>query len=272
LIAYASSFDTIGLIANHLEDSEAVLQIIAGPDPLDSTSSKAPIDNTEPKESGNFKFCYFKEIVDQLGEEEAAIFKNQIDKLTDKGNEVKSVSFPLQDYLVPAYYLLTMAEASSNLSRYDGVRYGHRADESKSYQDLFSKSRSGGFGAEVKRRILLGTFVLSSGYYDAYVTKAQKVRKQIKEATNKILQEFDFIISPTTPTTAFEIGKPRVDPTEMYLEDMFTVHASLAGLPAISVPIKEKINNLPLGMHITAGEFMEQSLIEAGKLIEEVNR
>jgi aspartyl-tRNA(Asn)/glutamyl-tRNA(Gln) amidotransferase subunit A len=272
LVAYASSFDTIGIIANHLQDSEAVLAVIAGSDPLDSTTSSIEFKNSSAVNQDSFKICYFKEIINQLGTKEAEIFNHQLNLIKDSGHHLEAISFPFQDYLVPAYYLLTMAEASSNLSRYDGVRYGHRAATTTTYQQLFGQSRSEGFGEEVKRRILLGTFVLSSGYYDAYVTKAQKVRQQIREATEDILQNFDFIISPTTPTPAFEIGQARNNPTEMYLEDMFTVHASLAGLPAISLPIKEKINNLPLGIHLTAGKFEEHKLLKAGQLLEELNR
>lgn len=271
LIAYASSFDTIGIISNHLEDNEAVLEVISGNDPLDSTASTNVYNRSTEPTGKKFKFCYFKQVTDELGKDELAVFEHQLELLRNAGHTVEAHSFPLQDYLVPAYYLLTMAEASSNLSRYDGVRYGYRADEANSYEELFSKNRSEGFGDEVKRRILLGTFVLSSGYYDAYVTKAQKVRKRIKEATENILTSYDFIISPTTPSVAFEIGKPRVNPTEMYLEDMFTVHASLAGIPAISVPIKEKIDNLPLGLHIAANEFEENSLYRAGKLVLALN-
>ena len=271
LVAYASSFDTIGIISNYLEDNEAVMEVIAGKDPLDSTSSNKAYTRLSKSTEAPLRFCYFKETIDSLGESQAKIYTNQFEQLSQAGHHVEAISFPLQDYLVPAYYLLTMAEASSNLSRYDGVRYGLREESAASYQELFGKSRSAGFGDEVKRRILLGTFVLSSGYYDAYVTKAQKVRKQIREATEKILQDYDFIISPTTPTPAFEIGKQRANPTEVYLEDIFTVHASLTGLPAISIPIKEKIDNLPLGIHVSTGEFMENRLYEAGKLIVELN-
>lgn len=271
LVAYASSFDTIGIISRNLQDNQAVLEVIAGHDPEDSTSSKNKLDVLTDSSNSSFKFCYFKEIINQLGPAESRIFKDQLQRLKDDGHQVEALSFPLQHYLVPTYYLLTMAEASSNLSRYDGVRYGHRRKNAASYQELFAESRSEGFGPEVKRRVLLGTFVLSSGYYDAYVTKAQKVRKKISAATEAILQEFDFIISPTTPSIAFEIGKTRTEPTEMYLEDMFTVHASLAGLPAISVPVYEKIDNLPLGIHLTSAKFEEIKLYKAGKLIEELN-
>jgi aspartyl-tRNA(Asn)/glutamyl-tRNA(Gln) amidotransferase subunit A len=271
LVAYASSFDTIGIISSHISDSQAVLEVIAGADALDSTSSAQQLASPADSSKKAPKFCYFNEIINLLEDEESQVFENQLAMLEQAGYQVEALSFPIQDYLVPAYYLLTMAEASSNLSRYDGLRYGYREKAATSYQELFSKSRSAGFGDEVKRRILLGTFVLSSGYYDAYVTKAQKVRKQIKEATKKILQDFDFIISPTTPSTAFDIGQPRTNPTEIYLEDIFTVHASLAGLPAISVPISEKIDNLPLGIHVTAGEFQELNLLKAGEMIVALN-
>ena len=271
LIAYASSFDTIGVISKNISDNRRVLQVISGQDNLDSTSSSSKFES-KARDRRHYKICYFDEVLNSgLGHKESTIFKGQLDKLKSCGHKVEPVSFPLQGYLVPAYYLLTMAEASSNLSRYDGVRYGHRASASKSYQELFSKSRSEGFGDEVKRRILLGTFVLSSGYYDAYIMKAQQARRLIKEATEQIFMEYDFIISPTTPTTAFELGKSRENPTEVYLEDIFTVHASLAGLPAISVPIKEKIDNLPLGIHVSANEFGESALYDVAEEIIELN-
>ena len=188
-----------------------------------------------------------------------------IDKLRSEVHTVEPVSFPWQDFALPAYYLLTMAEASSNLSRYDGTRYGHRANDSSSFNELYAQGRSEGFGQEVKRRILLGTFILSTGYYDAYVAKAQKVRSLIREYTINLLNEYDFLLSPTTPATAFEIGIKRENPVEMYLEDLFTVQASLAGIPAISIPFKKKINNFPIGLQISANEFEENSLYRIAK-------
>ena len=266
LLAYASSFDTIGIISNNLADNKRVLEVIAGTDEKDSTSSSRPIqrDNRKPKR----RFCYYEELLELgLGEKETSLFNKKIAQLRACGHSVEAISFPLQQYLVPAYYLLTMAEASSNLSRYDGVRYGLNTASPDSFIDLFANNRSEGFGAEVKRRILLGTFVLSSGYYDAYVTKAQKVRRLIKEHTAKIFAEHDFILSPTTPTIAFDIGKKRTNPTEVYLEDVFTVEASLAGIPAISIPFSEKIDNLPYGLQIAANEFEELALYEVAEEI-----
>jgi aspartyl-tRNA(Asn)/glutamyl-tRNA(Gln) amidotransferase subunit A len=266
LIAYASSFDTIGIISNNLADNKRVLEVIAGSDEKDSTSSSRPIQNKEKKRKR--RFCYYKELLASgLGDKETSLFNNKILQLRERGYSVDAVSFPLQQYLVPAYYLLTMAEASSNLSRYDGVRYGLNTEKGDSFIDLFANNRSEGFGAEVKRRILLGTFVLSSGYYDAYVTKAQKVRRLIKDHTAKIFAEYDFLLSPTTPTVAFDIGKKRTNPTEVYLEDVFTVEASLAGIPAISIPFNEKINNLPYGLQIAANEFEELALYEVAEEI-----
>lgn len=264
LLAYASSFDTIGIISKHLFDNQQVLEVIAGKDEKDTTSSSTPIQTTEKKSP--LKFCFFNELINSLpGNAEKALFNDLLEKLRSKGHIVEEVSFPLQDYLVPSYYLLTMAEASSNLSRYDGIRYGHRANDGHDFNHLFAKTRSEGFGDEVKRRVLLGTFVLSAGYYDAYVTKAQKIRNLIRSQTMKLFERYDFIISPTTPTTAFEIGKERNNPTEMYLEDVFTVHASLAGIPAISIPFRQKIDNLPLGLQITANEMEENALYDVSK-------
>lgn len=269
LIAYASSFDTIGIISKNIEDNKKVLEVIAGADKNDSTSSSEPLKDSELNQIK--RFCYYQELLELgLGKAETKIFQNSINKLREAGHVVDSVSFPLQEYLVPAYYLLTMAEASSNLSRYDGLRYGLNNEKGDSFIDLFAANRSDGFGAEVKRRILLGTFVLSSGYYDAYVTKAQKVRRLIKEHTADLFTQYDFLLSPTTPTVAFDIGKSRNNPTEVYLEDVFTVEASLAGIPAISIPFKEKIDNLPYGLQIAANEFEEMALYKVAEEILEL--
>ncbi|MEN8247356.1 MAG: Asp-tRNA(Asn)/Glu-tRNA(Gln) amidotransferase subunit GatA [Bacteroidota bacterium] len=268
LLAYASSFDTIGIISDTIENNEKVLSVIAGKDEKDSTSSGNEYSSDATELSDPIRFCYYPELLTSgLNSKVSKAFTDLIEMLKSKGHIVDETSFPLQEYVLPTYYLLTMAEASSNLARYDGVRYGHRSEEGKTFNDLFSNSRSEGFGPEVKRRIMMGTFVLSEGYYDAYISKAQKMRALIKDHTSKVLSEYDFILSPTTPTTAFKLGVEHSNPVEMYLEDMFTVQASLAGIPAISIPFKEKFENLPIGLHISANEFNENSLYKAAKYI-----
>jgi len=261
LTSYASSFDTIGIISNSIDDNEKVLAIIAGSDNSDSTSSAKSYEIAQAEQVSAKKFCYYQDLLSLgVASDVANAFNTLIDQLKRQGHIVEPVAFPWQDYALPAYYLLTMAEASSNLSRYDGLRYGHRAATSATFNELYAQSRSEGFGQEVKRRILLGTFILSTGYYDAYVAKAQKLRSLIRDYTLNLFDQYDFLLSPTAPTAAFEIGKKRENPVEMYLEDLFTVQASLAGIPAISIPFKEKINNLPIGLQISANEFHENSL------------
>ena len=179
------------------------------------------------------------------------------------GHQVEEIPFDLLDFVVPAYYILTTAEASSNLSRFDGVRYGHRtADSEAGFPGFYLKSRSEGFGAEVKRRILLGTFVLSAGYYDAYYSKAQKVRKILTDRTRLIFREFDLILTPTVPTTAFKAGEKSSDPVAMYLADLYTVYANLVGIPGISLPIFTHTNGMPFGIQAMTNQFRELSLLQ----------
>lgn len=263
LIAFASSFDQIGPVTRSVEDAAILLEIMAGNDDKDSTVSKKPVPSYS-RLNGNhkYKIAYIKECLTNEGldaEIRQTIF-SELERLKQEGHEVKEVSFPYLEYLVPAYYVLTTAEASSNLSRYGGVIYGHRSKVATDIDSTFVKSRTEGFGTEVKRRIMLGTFVLSAGYYDAYYAKAQKVRKLIYEKTEEILRENDFLIMPTTPTTAFKIGGIK-DPITMYLEDIYTVHANLTGLPALSVPIGKHSNGLPFGMQLMGKKFGEEDLI-----------
>jgi aspartyl-tRNA(Asn)/glutamyl-tRNA(Gln) amidotransferase subunit A len=192
-------------------------------------------------------------------------------KLADNGIEVIPISFPYLDYIVPTYYVLTTAEASSNLSRFDGVHYGYRSHIAKGVEETYVLSRSEGFGSEVKRRIMTGTFVLSHGYYDAYYTKAQKVRRVMKNATDAFFSKVDLILLPTTPTTAFEIGAIK-DPIQMYLQDIFTVHANITGNPALSVPFKLHSNGMPYGIQIMADRFNEEQMFEFAKIIEEIKK
>jgi aspartyl-tRNA(Asn)/glutamyl-tRNA(Gln) amidotransferase subunit A len=273
LLAYASSFDVIGPMTKSVEDSAILLEVMAGQDEFDSTVSHKAVENYPINNSGKkYKVAVVKETIYNEGLSEDVKEKTSaiISKLKADGHTVEEVSFPYLDYMVPTYYIITTAEASSNLGRYDGIRYGHRTSENVNLEELYKKSRSEGFGKEVKRRIMLGTFVLSASYYDAYFTKAQKVRRLIKDKTEEILKDFDFIISPTTPTPAFEIGGKSKDPIAMYLSDIFTVQSSLAGLPAISVPIGNNKQGLPLGLHITTEAFNESKLFDFSYNIEKL--
>jgi aspartyl-tRNA(Asn)/glutamyl-tRNA(Gln) amidotransferase subunit A len=265
LIAYASSFDQIGPFTNSIEDSALIMEVICGKDEFDSTLSErdVPKYSISKQEEGKKKIAYLDCYVEHesLDPEVKKRTLQIIEDLKSEGHEVEKISFDLLDQLVPAYYVLTTAEASSNLARYDGIHFGYR---SKSAHDLLStyvKSRSEGFGKEVKRRIMLGTYVLSAGYYDAYYSKAQKVRRIVKEQSRKILSEYDFILSPTTPHPAFELDSQVDDPIKMYLEDIFTVQANLAGLPAISLPLGENKAGHPFGLQLMSDVFTEEKLL-----------
>jgi aspartyl-tRNA(Asn)/glutamyl-tRNA(Gln) amidotransferase subunit A len=268
LLAFASSFDQIGPFANNVEDAALLLEVISGSDEFDSTSSSKPVGDLQPKPIEKKKFAYLKECLENEALDPAIreSFLAALDALKAEGHQVEAVDFPMLDHLIPTYYVLTTAEASSNLSRYDGMRYGYRSDKATDLESTYKLSRSEGFGTEVKRRIMLGTFVLSAGYYDAYYGKAQKVRRLLKETTNKIFSQYDFILSPTTPDVAFKFGENTDDPIKMYLEDIYTVMANLTGIPAVSVPLAEK-NGLPFGIQIMANEFQEQQMFSAAKLL-----
>lgn len=265
LIAYASSFDQIGIFSNNVEDAAAILQVIAGHDDYDATATEAEVPDylKALKSDGKKRIAYFKEALesDALEREIKDQFTVMVNELKAQGHEVEGINFPLLQYLVPTYYILTTAEASSNLARYDGVHFGYRSKEVESIDDVYTKSRSQGFGTEVKRRILLGTFVLSSGYYDAYYGKGQQMRRKILDQTKDILEEYEFILSPTTPTTAFKIGEKSDDPVEMYLSDVYTVHANLTGMPAVSLPLGKHPNGLPFGMQLVGNYFKEKELL-----------
>lgn len=265
VVAYASSFDQVGPIAQSVEDAALLLEVIAGPDDGDSTVSHLPVDAYSQmlQLKGKKRIAYIEETLHSEGLN-PQIRNNvmaQIEKLRADGHTVEPVSFELLDFVVPTYYILTTAEASSNLARYDGVHYGYRSPLATDLTSTYKKSRSEGFGNEVKRRIMLGTFVLSASYYDAYYAKAQKARRLIKEKTEHILKNYDFIITPTTPNTAFTIGEQSTDPLEMYLADIFTVQASLAGLPAISLPSGKDAAGLPIGIQIIGQKFNEVHLL-----------
>jgi aspartyl-tRNA(Asn)/glutamyl-tRNA(Gln) amidotransferase subunit A len=276
LIAYASSFDQIGIFGNNIPDVAVILEVIAGSDKYDSTVSSKKVENYSALSGQNKKYriAYFNEALDHpsLDPEISSSIKNLLGQLTNNGHEVKPVAFDLIDYIVPAYYVLTTAEASSNLSRYDGVKYGYRAPQTGiELTEVYKKTRSEGFGKEVKRRIMLGTFVLSAGYYDAYFTRAQRVRKLLSEKIQLIFRDFDFIFLPTSPSTAFKVGE-KADPIEMYLADIYTVLANLAGIPAISLPLFWHNNGLPFGLQVMSGRFEEASLLRFSNQLMQNNK
>jgi len=265
IIAYASSFDQVGPITKSVEDAALLLEVMAGPDEYDSTLAQksVPSFSTNIKAPGKKKIAYLQESLSSPGVDPEV--KNNliqyIEKLRADGHTVKPIAFEYLDYMVPSYYILATAEASSNLARYDGVHYGYRSPEATDLQSTYKKSRSEGFGKEVKRRIMLGTFVLSAGYYDAYYAKAQKARRLIRQKTEEILQEYDFILTPTAPEPAYAIGKEESDPVVTYLADIFTVQASLSGVPAISLPTGNNSKGLPLGLQLITRQFEEQELL-----------
>ncbi len=269
-VAYASSFDQIGPFAKNVNDIAVMMEVMAGKDEYDSTASSSVVDSYSKELTTSIKkikIAYIKECLDSKGLDEE--IRNRIylliDNLKAAGHEVEAVDFSYLDYLVPIYYVLTTAEASSNLARYSGVHYGYQSKNASDIESVYKKSRSEGFGTEVKRRIMLGTFVLSSGYYDAYYSKAQRMRRLIIDKTNEILNTFDFILLPTTPSTAFKIGQKTKDPIAMYLEDIYTVQANITGLPAISLPLGKHSNGMPFGVQFMSKKFSETDLLKLSK-------
>ncbi len=264
LIAYASSFDCIGIFTNNIADNALILSVIAGADDFDSTVSreKVPEYSQLLQLKKKVKVAYIKETIESnsLQKEIKDHTVAKLELLKQEGHLVEEITFPYLEYLLATYYILTTAEASSNLSRFDGVRYGYRAPEAYNMESMYKLSRSQGFGEEVKRRIMIGTFVLSASYYDAYYTKAQKVRRLIRDGTRKILSDYDFIILPTTPTTAFPLNSQTENPAEMYLADIFTVQANVSGIPAISIPNGVDKQQLPIGLQIMTDVFKEDQL------------
>lgn len=265
LLAYASSFDQIGTLTNSVSDAALLTEIMAGPDDFDSTVSTKAVDVLSDFEAQDkpLKIAYFKSALehDSLDPEVKQLTQNKINALKAVGHTVEPVDFDLLDYIIPAYYVLTTAEASSNLSRFDGIRYGHRSEEAANLLETYQKSRTEGFSAEVKRRIMLGTFVLSAGYYDAYYGKAQQVRRLIQERTNEIFAEYDFIMMPASPVPAWNIGEKIDDPVATYLLDIFTVQANMVGVPAICVPVEPFQNGMPFGLQFIANRFEERKLL-----------
>lgn len=271
LIAYASSFDQIGVFANNVEDAELILDVISGPDANDSTTMPTKTNlSKESKPLKELRIGIFSNAIHHpsLDREISTNIGKLANTLNGTVQSVESISLDLIDYIVPAYYILTTAEASSNLSRYDGVRYGYRHPGEQKELDLFYKAnRSNGFGWEVKKRIMLGTYVLSEGYFDAYFSKAQKVRKKLVEEATKIFDEFDVVLLPTAPGTAFSLGNVEKDPVAMYLADIFTVYANLTGIPAISLPLFRHSNGMPFGIQLLAGRQNEVTLLALSKYL-----
>ena len=273
LIAYASSFDQIGIFGNTVDDIALLLEIMSGEDEFDSTALSVgngqwAMGNEQSEKK--YRIAYFKEALHHpsLDKEIKENILTLIDNLKLNGHTVAEIGFDLLDYVVPAYYVLTTAEASSNLNRYDGIRYGYQTRGNiKDLTEFYKQNRTAGFGKEVQRRIMLGTFVLSSGYYDAYFSKAQQVRRLLTDKTEAIFTEFDAVIMPTSPTTAFTIGDKTSDPIAMYLADIFTVFANLTGIPGISVPLFKHSNGMPFGLQIMTKKTDELTLLQMADYI-----
>jgi aspartyl-tRNA(Asn)/glutamyl-tRNA(Gln) amidotransferase subunit A len=273
LIAFASSLDHIGPLAKTVKDAAIVLRTIAGRDPMDSTSADLPVPDyvaeLDPPVRGlklGVAKEYFGEGLDDEVRQAVAV---AVDKLKHLGCEIVPVSLPHTPYAIPTYYLVATAEASSNLARYDGVRYGYRAPGLKSLSEMYRRSRDEGFGTEVKRRIMLGTYALSAGYYDAYYLKAQKVRTLLVRDFEEAFTKVDAIVTPTSPTAAFRLGEKSNDPLAMYLADVYTVTADLAGIPAISVPCGETKEKLPVGLQILGRHFDEATILRVAHAYEQ---
>jgi len=273
LVAFASSLDQIGPITKDVTDSAILLGIIAGKDEKDTTSVNLPKKDYVKALTGNVKGLKVgvpKEFFgDGINEEVKQSLYKAIDQYKELGADVEEFSLDIAKYSLATYYIIACAEASSNLGRFDGIRYGYRAKDVNSIEDIFKKSRSEGFGAEVKRRIILGTYVLSSGYYDAYYKKAQKVRTMVMNEFNKAFEKYDVIVTPTAPTTAFGIGEKLNNPLEMYLADICTVSINVAGLPAISIPCGVDSKRLPIGIQIIANKFQEEKILNAAYTLEQ---
>ena len=272
LVAFASSLDQIGPFGRNVEDVARLLNVISGHDPMDSTSAPDPVpDFTQnlhtPPESLTIGLP-----VEYLSEEVQPEIVQAIETakslFADAGYSVREVHLPMTEYCIAAYYIICTAEASSNLARYDGARYGYRAAEAQDLEEMYRRTRSEGFGKEVKRRIMLGTYVLSAGYYDAYYRRALKVRTLIRRDFNQVFEACDVLLTPTTPTTAFRMGEKVQDPVSMYLSDIFTVSANLAGIPAISVPAGTDAQGLPIGVQLLGRPFDEATLLRTAAFLE----
>jgi aspartyl-tRNA(Asn)/glutamyl-tRNA(Gln) amidotransferase subunit A len=282
LVAFASSLDQIGPITKTAEDAEIVFEAIKGKDFLDSTSVEPKIGNWTPPthrppvfagplEIGNLRIGVPKEyFIDGMDPKVESIIKDTIKKAEKAGAKIEAISLPHTKYALASYYLIATSEASANLARYDGIKYGLSKSGGKDLMEVYLHTRETGFGAEVKRRIMLGTYALSAGYYDAYYLQAQKVRTLIKEDFEKAFKIVDVIFSPVSPTPAFKIGEKIDDPLLMYLSDVFTISINLAGLPAISIPVAPPAGELPVGLQIIGKPFEENKILEVGKVIEKI--
>jgi len=274
LVAYGSSLDQIGPVTRTVTDCGLLMNVIAGHDPADSTSvgeEIAPVDDylarlDEPV--GGLKIAVVPQFNSGADEQIQRAISEALQIYKELGAKIKQVDMPHLDYAIAAYYIIATAEASSNLARYDGVHYGHRTDNPSDYIEVYSKSRAEGFGKEVKRRIMLGTYALSSGYYEAYYLKALKVRNLIRQDFSRVFQDCDCMIMPVSPTTAFKIGEKIDEPLKMYLSDIYTIAANLAGIPAVSIPCGFDEQGLPIGLQILAPAFGEQKLLRIARMFE----
>jgi aspartyl-tRNA(Asn)/glutamyl-tRNA(Gln) amidotransferase subunit A len=272
LIAFASSLDHIGPLAKTVKDAATVLRTIAGRDPMDSTSADVPIPDYVAeleKPVRGLRLGVAKEYLGEgLDKEVRSAIEAAIQKLAKQGCEIVEVSLPHTKYAIPAYYIVATAEASSNLARFDGVRYGYRAKDARTLSEMYRRTRDQGFGAEVKRRIMLGTYALSAGYYDAYYLKAQRVRTLLTRDFEEAFKKVDAIVAPVSPTAAFKLGEKVDDPLAMYLADIYTVTADLAGIPGISVPCGETKEKLPIGLQILGRHFDESTIFRVAQACE----
>ena len=276
LVAYASSLDQIGPLAKDVEDAALLLGAIAGHDPKDSTSVDVAVPDYRAALGGDIRGLRAGLAREHLGagldrEIHRAVMRSA-ERLQEAGAELVDVSLPVAahpEYCIGAYYLIAMGEASANLTRYDGIRYGYRAGDARSLREVYCQTRSSGFGAEVKRRIMLGTYALSAGYYDAYYLKAQKVRTLIREDFDRAFSRCDVLLSPVAPTVAFRLGENLDDPLQMYLNDIYTVSVNLAGIPGIALPVAANSEDLPIAVQLLAGPFQEELLLRAAHVLEQ---
>ena len=273
LVAFASSFDQIGVLARHCDDAALVLEVMAGRDERDATSSAHAVDNYSQQIAAvsveGLKIGVPKEYFpENLNADVSRMVRGKLSELRDQGAELVEITLPDSQYAIAAYYILVTAEASSNLARFDGARYGYRAEHAENLAAMYVNSRTEGFGREVKRRIMLGTYVLSAGYYDTYYKKAQQVRRVFQDRYREALEKVDVIAGPTSPFPPFGIGDKTGDPLEMYLADVFTVPASIVGMPAVSVPLGFDSLKLPVGMHLICNFFEEGKLLGIAKLMQ----
>ena len=275
IIAFASSLDQAGILANNIKDTAILMREIAGYDEKDSTSANIKIpdyyENLDNNINGKIVGIPDEYNLPDIPNEINVVWERAKKTLEKGGAKLKNISLPHTKYALPAYYIIAPAEASSNLARYDGVKYGYRTEKDSSLDEMYELTRNEGFGKEVKRRILIGTYVLSAGYYEAYYLKAQKVRKLISNDFINSFKECDFILTPTTPSSAFQIGEKEDDPIKMYLNDIFTVPASLTGLPGISIPFGKSKEGLPIGVQLLSKHFNEQEILNAGLFLEKNN-